>query len=159
MAVFLTACNCPEAIPETLCAVEPAVVESEFCIPGGIPQNATNLQVFFPDATLPLGTLAIELICCDLVVVCGYITKRVSYTSTAGTTVTRDFNVPIQAQVKVNNPTNIPLSTNNLSIASATVCNGCFRLLSACVDPTNGTVVFHRLREKDILQFEFAFRP
>lgn len=167
MAVVLTTCTCPQpAVAPIQFTGEPAVVENDIWLVGGIPTNATNITVSVTDPLIldPLNpNLVIELICCDLVVVCGFIRKTITYTPAGGgapVTITRD--VPIQVPVRLRglDDTDLLLTRDNLSITAARVCTGCFKLLAQCItDGAAGTAAFHKLREKEILQFEFTYTP
>ncbi|ERI90502.1 hypothetical protein HMPREF1982_03868 [Clostridiales bacterium oral taxon 876 str. F0540] len=165
MAVVLTPCTCPQpALAPIQFAGEPAVVENEICLVEGIPTNATNITVSVVDPLILNPTspnLVIELVCCDLVVVCGFIRKIITYTPAGGgtpVTITRDVPVQIPVRIKCPDDTDVLLTPDNLSITNARVCTGCFKLSAQCASGT-GTPVFHKLREKEILLFEFTYTP
>lgn len=151
MAVTITPCTgCPEATTLSFCGE--AVFEDDQCLVPGVPSTATVAVTVEPQ------DFNVELACCGIAVVCGTLQKTIAVTS-GGATTTRTFHLPVQVDVKLPDDIDFqePLTPDNLTIASVDVCSGCFRLL--CPTISGGTTVFHDIKEKDILLFEFTFTP
>ena len=116
-----------------------AVVDSEICFVPAVNPATASVSVSIDPANFKVG-----LVCCDLIVVCGFITKTVTFTD--GTpTVKKD----IVAQVNV--PANIfgvdNFDPEKWTVTRADVCTGCFNFTCPSVDAD----LLHKLVEKDIV--------
>ncbi|MEQ8155491.1 MAG: hypothetical protein ABRQ25_11500 [Clostridiaceae bacterium] len=135
------ACNCPVPIRNRFCGE--ATLESEICFVPGV----TAAQIASVTVSANTANFRVELVCCDLIVVCGFITKTVTFTTASGLpTAVRD--IPVQIKIPVRLNTAADLLTGNWAITGAEVCTGCFNLVCPATPPTTG---FHRLAEKDIV--------
>lgn len=122
-------------------------VESEICfIPGVAPGDITSVTVSCDPADF-----AVELVCCNLIVVCGKITKTIIFTDSQGGTSTKikDILVQVKVPAEICNP--IYLDPANWLVTGVQVCTGCWTL--TCVDKADVTK-FHKFLEKDILSVQ-----
>lgn len=123
-------------------------VESEICFVPGVAANAITVEVDV-DPT----NFQIELICCNLIVVCGFITKRVLVTPTVGTPFTKTKDIPVQIKVpaEICDVASLTIDSN-WSVTGVEVCTGCYALTCPTATPDEfGNVLYHKLIEKDII--------
>ena len=116
-----------------------AVIDSEICF---VP--AVNTATASVSVSINPDNFKVELVCCDLIVVCGFITKTVAFTD--GTpTAKKDI------LVQVNVPANIDgfdeVDPEKWTVTKTEVCTGCFNF--TC--PNGDSTLFHKLVEKDII--------
>lgn len=116
-------------------------VESEICLTTPVVKS----DIVSVDVIVPEGALAVELLSCNLIVVCGFIRKTIIFTDASGVDdITVD--IPVQINVPVNlNHTNVTI--DDLLVTGA-ICNGCAQLVCKCPSDSNK---FSKLVEKDII--------
>ena len=116
-----------------------AVIDSEICF---VP--AVNTATASVSVSIDPANFKVDLVCCDLIVVCGFITKTVAFTD--GTPTTKK-----DILVQVNVPANIDdfdeVDPEKWTVTRAEVCTGCFNF--TC--PSGDASLFHKLVEKDII--------
>lgn len=120
-------------------------VESEIClVPALLPS-----EIFSVEVEIDPANFKIELICCNLIVVCGFITKVVQIHPTSGPWYTKTKNIPVQIKVPAEICDVASLTINsNWRITGVEVCTGCYTL--TCPDDKTPTK-FHKLIEKEII--------
>jgi hypothetical protein len=143
LKMAIEVCNCPISQASRFCGQ--AVVEGDVClVPGLRPADIKTVEsIIDPD------NLRVQLVCCSIIVVCGFITKRITLNDTAATVIEEDL--PFQAHIpaEINDPT--LTAATAWEVTGADICSGCYTLLCATA---NGT--FHNLREKDIITIEVS---
>lgn len=116
-----------------------AVVDSEICFaPAVNPAKASVSVSIDPD------NFKVDLVCCDLIVVCGFITKTVAFTDD---TPTAKKDILVQINVPANIDGLDDVDPEKWTVTRAEVCTGCFNF--TC--PSGDADLFHKLVEKDII--------
>jgi hypothetical protein len=145
--------NCPACGDGNynFCGVD--TVESEICL---VPAISTDPRVNTITVTVDAnaGDFNIELICCNLIVVCGFITKTVVITSVAtGAVITKRKRIPVQIKVPAEICDVASLDSSILwDITGVEVCTGCYTLTCPTTNLDEfGNVMYHKLVEKDII--------
>ncbi|MBL4938424.1 hypothetical protein JK636_22180 [Clostridium sp. YIM B02515] len=140
MAVTITPCvGCPVSELENQRFCGEAVIEDELCfVPGIAPANIRSVVILDP----VLSNFRVELVCCNLIVVCGMLTKRITFADCR----TFDQDIVFQANIPAEIDVAEELTTDEWTVTGVEVCSGCFTLLCATLDGR-----FHKLREKDIV--------
>lgn len=146
----ITLCNCPfqNLTNFRFCGSE--VIESEICFVPAVKQ--TDIQAATISFDVDPKNFKVELVCCNLIVVCGFIKKTITFASASGLdTVTKD--IPVQVKVPANIFKVDDLAVGKWTVAGAEVCSsGCVNLV--CPGPNTGTpptATFHKLVEKDVV--------
>ena len=125
------------------------IIDSEIClVPALLPREITSV-----DVTVDPTNFRIELICCNLIVVCGFITKTVTI-DPAGEAepYTKVKNIPVQIKVpaEICNPEALIID-DQWRITGVEVCDGCYTL--TCPDRSTPTR-YHKLVEKEIISVQ-----
>lgn len=115
-----------------------AIVDSEICFVPAVNPAKASVSVSIDPANFK-----VELVCCDLIVVCGFITKIVTFTDSTPT-VKKDILVQVNVPAKIHG---FEVEPEKWTITKAEVCTGCFNF--TC--PNGDAVLFHKLVEKDII--------
>lgn len=145
MSVTITPCNgCPVSELENQRFCGEAVVEDEICfVPGIFAADIASVVILDPI----LANFRVELVCCNIIVVCGMLTKQVTLTS--GEVITEDIVFQANIPAEIDFPEEVDPA--EWFVSGVEVCAGCFTLLCAS---TNGS--FHKLREKDIVLIQVS---
>lgn len=134
-------CDCPCGNGNyNFCGAD--TVESEICFVPAVAANAITVEVDVDPVNFK-----IELICCNLIVVCGFITKRILVNPTVGTPFTKIKDIPVQINVPVEICRAADLVVADWKVTGVDVCSGCYTL--TC--PNTAGDLFHKLIEKDII--------
>jgi hypothetical protein len=124
------------------------VIEDEFSLVPGIPRpEKVKIKPLF-------DTFKVELVCGDVVVVCGIIRKIIVLPEcVCRKPIIHDF--AFQATIPVSIDSQVPVSPCDIKVTGVEVCTGCFKLL----DPTREGCkeIFHKIREKDIIRIQVTF--
>ncbi|MFA9398979.1 MAG: SPOCS domain-containing protein [Clostridiaceae bacterium] len=129
--------KCPDIDRYRFCSK--AVVDAEICFVPSVNPDKVSVAV-----SIDPNNFKVKLVCCDLILVCGVITKIVTFTDDTPT-------VKKEISVQVNVPVNIKkcyLCPEQWKVTKAKVCAGCFDF--TC--PSKDTGLFHKLVEKDIIE-------
>lgn len=122
------------------------VVDSEICFVPSVDPDATSVSV-----DVNPKNFKVLLMCCDLIIVSGFITKTVTFndgTPTAKKDILVQVNVP--ANIKDLND----VDSKKWEVTRAEICDGCFYFTS----PNEDATLFHTLLEKDILAVEVSHK-
>lgn len=138
-------CMCIELENYNYCGSD--TVEGEICfVPGVDPVTITKVEV-----TVDSDNFSVELVCCNLIVVCGFITKKVFGASAVRPIKTKDIPVQIKVPAEICNPDY--LVERAWKVTGAEVCTGCYTF--ACVDKNEAEeTIYHKLIEKDIVSVQ-----
>lgn len=139
----INVCPCPDLKFFRFCKTD--TVEDEICF--DVPVSENDIDSI--SVTVPANALTVEFVTCDLIVVCGYIRKVITFkpitvdgVTTTPNPITKDIPVQINIPVKINQDT-----TGYIWSVTGTVCNHCEKLVCPC--PSGQ---FTKLIEKDILR-------
>lgn len=136
-----SACACYELDNYNFCGS--GTVESEICFVPGV-ESVTKVEVEVDSANF-----AVQLVCCNLIVVCGHITKKVFGDDPNTPIKTKDIFVQIDVPAHICNPEY--LTEIAWKVTGAEVCTGCYSL--TCPD-TSDTTKYHKLVEKEIISVQ-----
>ncbi|MFA9398980.1 MAG: hypothetical protein ACERKV_12060 [Clostridiaceae bacterium] len=126
------------------CGVD--TVESEVClVPAVTPEEITSVEV-----EIDKENFKIQLICCNLIVVCGFITKTIVITPADESdpyTKVKDIPVQIKVPAEICNEADLVID-EAWQITGVEVCTGCYTLV--CPDGST-PIKYHKLVEKEIV--------
>lgn len=138
-----------------------ALVQSEICFIPGIDEDNIKEVLDFIDA----DDFKVELVCCNLIVVTGFFTKKVIFKDCMAP-VRKDITVSIEVPVEIDDPED--LNVREWKVTGVEVCTGCFKL--TCPDEEkemhhreednddkghhHEENLFHKLVEKDIISVQ-----
>ncbi|MEQ8155490.1 MAG: hypothetical protein ABRQ25_11495 [Clostridiaceae bacterium] len=122
-----------------------AAVSSEICFVPAVNPDAASVSVESDPCNFK-----VELVCCGLIVVCGFITKKVTFCDGTPAAVK---DIPVQIS--------IPAAIDDLNeavpekwkVTKAEVCTGCYEFI--CPDACKKS---HKLTEKDIIAVEVSHK-
>lgn len=147
-------CECPFQKLKNFRYCGSDVVESEICfVPGVTKAQIEAGDISFTDPVA--SNFKVELVCCNLIVVCGFVTKTLTYKEGSETkTISKDIPVQIEIHADINNEA--LFDPAKWEVLGAEVCSsGCTNLVcpkTKKVGTTPTDVVFyHKLIEKDIV--------
>ena len=120
------------------------VVDSEICFVPAVNPAKASVSVNVDPANFK-----VELICSDLIVVCGFITKTVTFTDGIPTA-KKDILVQVNIPAHIDDLQEV--KAGKWKITRAEVCTGCFSF--TC--PNGDATLFHKLMEKDIIAVEVS---
>jgi hypothetical protein len=126
------------------------IVESEICFVPSIDENTIERV----DVEVDPMNFQVELICCNLIVVCGFITKKVYIVNVGGDPIllkTKDIPVQINVPAEICDADSLQINTL-WAVTGVEVCTGCYTLTCPTAPTTPSTTTkFHKLIEKDII--------
>lgn len=115
-----------------------AVIDSEICFVPAVDKAKTSVSVSIDPANFK-----VDLVCCGLIVVSGFITKTVTFTD-GRPTVKKDILVQVNVSANINAFDTDP---KKWTVTKAELCTACFNY--TC--PSEDNNLFHKLVEKDII--------
>lgn len=122
------------------------VLDNEICFLPPVNPCAASVSV-----NIDKANFKVELVCCDLIVVCGFITKTVAFTDDTPT-VNKDI------LVQINIPANIydldDLCPKKWTVTCVEVCASCFDF--TC--PSTDGDLYHKLALKDIISVQVTHK-
>lgn len=121
------------------------VVNSEICFVPAVNPKAASVSVSIDPANFK-----VKLTCCDLVVVCGFITKTVTFTD--GTPTVKKV-IPVQVEVTVDVEQCGEVGGKIWIVDKAEVCDSYTNFTCSC----GNSSLFHKLVEKDIIAVQIEY--
>lgn len=122
------------------------VVDSEICFVPAVNPDTASVSV-----DVDPKNFKVQLICCDLIVVCGFITKTVTFCD--GTPKVKK-DILVQVNVPVNIEDLCDVYAKKWEVTKAQVCDSC----SSFICPNKNTTLYHTLVEKDIIAVEVSHK-
>lgn len=153
--IFECTNGCPACGPGNYSFCGSDTVESEICLVPSIDrEDIARVEV----EVLP-ENFNVELVCCNLIVVCGFITKRVFRVNPnpeLPPIQIKEKDIPVQIKVPAEICNPAFLNPAQWDVTGVEVCTGCYTL--TCPDNIDNDN-FHRLIEKDILLVQVDSLP
>jgi hypothetical protein len=149
MSVIIKECvDCPVERLKNQTFVGEAVVEHELSLIPSLSRDDIECVEVFADP----DNFKVELVCCNLIVVCGFATKIIK--PKCGKTIKQDFAFQAKISAEINDP--MALKADKWKVTGVEVCDGCYTLLCPAAPAPCEPTRFFKLREKDIFLFEVS---